>query len=152
MESEERRLRTLTRNFFQSYPDYHFCRTLAWNIINNVTTYESATGMLAKKARAAELNREQIDEKLDHFSVTIHGKLGRIRDLSLREIIQQEDSALKEIADFYFKHPYAHGRTKKSRLLPRYIRTLFLSVLVGHAKHRGLDLDYDACFDMIRLL
>ena len=152
MESEEERFRTLTHDFFQAYPDYTFCRTLAANIIDHVTTYESATAILAKRARAAEQNRQQIDEKLDHHKVEIHGKPARVRDLSLGDILRQEDPVLREITNFYFKHPYAHGRTKKSRLLPRYIRTLFLSVLVGHAKHRGLDLDYDACFGMIRLL
>ena len=152
MESEEERLRTLTHDFFQAYPDYAFCRTLGANIIDRVTTYESATIILAKRARAAEQNRQQIDEKLDNFSVDIRGQPGRVKDLSLREIIRQEDPVLREIANFYFKHPYAHRRTKKSRLLPRWIRTFFLSALLGHAKGRNLDLDYDAYFDMLRLL
>ncbi len=152
MGSEEERLRTLTHDFFQSYPDISFCRTLAVNIIDHVTTYESAVAILAKRARAAEQNRDQIDEKLNHYSISIHGQLVRIKDLSLREIIKQEDTVLKEIADFYFKHPYAHNRTRKSRLLPRWIRTFFLSALLGHAKDRELDLDYDAYFDMLRLL
>jgi len=136
MESEDERFRTLTHDFFQAYPDYTFCRTLAANIIDRVTTYESATTILAKRARAAEQNRQQIDEKLDHYKVSIHGQLARIKDLSLREIIKQEDTV----------------RTKKSRLLPRWIRTFFLSALLGHAKERELDLDYDANFDMLRLL
>ena len=137
------RLRTLTHDFFQSYPDFTFCRTLAVNIIDHVTTYESAVAILAKRARAAEQNREQIDEKLNRYSITIHGQLARIKDLSLREIIKQEDTVLKEIAEFYFKHPYAHSRTWKSRLLPRWLRTVFLSALLGHAKNRELDLEYD---------
>ena len=152
MESEEARLRTLTHDFFQAYPDYIFCRTLGTNIINRVTTYESATTILAKRARAAEQNRQQIDEKLDHYSVDIRGQPSRVKDLSLREIIRQEDPELREIANFYLNHPYAHRRTKKSRLLPRWIRTFFLSALLGHAKDRKLDLDYDAYFDMLRLL
>ena len=152
MGSEEERLRRLTHDFFQSYPDYTFCRTLAVNIIDNVTIYESATAILAKRARAAKQNRQQIDEKLDHYTVNIHGQPGRVKELSLREIIRQEDSVLREIANFYFKHPYAHSRTKKSHLLPRWIRTFFLSALLGHAKNRKLDLDYDAYFDMLRLL
>ena len=152
MGSEEERLRTLTHDFFQAYPDYTFCRTLAANIIDHVTTYESATAILAKRARAAEQNRQQIDEKLDHYKVEIHGKPGRVRDLSLGDIIRQEDPVLQEITNFYFKHPYAHRRTKKSRLLPRWIRTFFLSALLGNAKKRALDLDYDAYFDMLRLL
>lgn len=152
MESEDERFRTLTHNFFRTYPDYPFCRTLAANIVDQVTTYESATAILAKKVRAAEQNRQQIDEKLDHYRVQIHGQPARVKDLSLREIIRQEDPVLQEITNFYFKHPYAHGRTRKSRLLPRWIRTFFLSAVLGHAKKRELDLDYDAHFDMLRLL
>ncbi len=152
MGSEEERLRTLTHDFFQAYPDYVFCRTLAANIIDHVTTYESATAILAKRARAAEQNRQQINEKLNHYKVEIHGQPDRVKDLSLGEIIRQEDPVLQEIINFYFKHPYAHRRTKKSRLLPRWIRTYFLSALLGHAKKRELDLDYDAYFDMLRLL
>jgi hypothetical protein len=152
MGSEEERLRTLTHDFFQAYPDYVFCRTLAANIIDHVTTYESATAILAKRARAAEQNRQQINEKLNHYKVEIHGQPDRVKDLSLGEIIRQEDPVLQEITNFYFKHPYAHRRTKKSRLLPRWIRTFFLSALLGHAKKRELDLDYDAYFDMLRLL
>ncbi len=152
MGSEEERLRTLTHDFFQAYPDYVFCRTLAANIIDHVTTYESATSILAKRARAAEQNRQQINEKLNHYKVEIHGQPDRVKDLSLGEIIRQEDPVLQEITNFYFKHPYAHRRTKKSRLLPRWIRTFFLSALLGHAKKRELDLDYDAYFDMLRLL
>ncbi len=152
MGSEEERVRTLTHDFFQAYPDYTFCRTLAANIIDHVTTYESATAILAKRARAADQNRQQIDEKLDHYKVEIHGKPARVRDLSLGHIIRQEDPVLREITNFYFKHPYAHRRTKKSRLLPRWIRIFFLSALLGNAKKRELDLDYDAYFDMLRLL
>ncbi len=152
MGSEEERVRTLTHDFFQAYPDYTFCRTLAANIIDHVTTYESATAILAKRARAADQNRQQIDEKLDHYKVEIHGKPAQVRDLSLGDIIRQEDPVLREITNFYFKHPYAHRRTKKSRLLPRWIRIFFLSALLGNAKKRELDLDYDAYFDMLRLL
>jgi hypothetical protein len=152
MEDTEGELMDLTHQFFKYYRDYLFCRTLAFNITTNVTTHEDALEILTKKARAAEQNREQISEKLDQHSVTIHEKPVRIRDLSLREIMIQEDSVLTEIANFYLKHPHAHGRTKKSRLLPRYLRTLFLSALIGHAKRRGLDLDYNAYFDMLTLL
>ncbi len=152
MESEEERLRTLIHDFFQADPDYTFCRALAANVIDHVTTYESAITILAKRARAAEQCRQQIDEKLDHYKVDIHGQPGRIKDLTLGEILRQENPVLQEIANFYFKHPYAHRRTRKSRLLPRWIRTFFLSALLGHAKERELDLDYDDYFDMLRLL
>jgi len=100
MESEDERFRTLTHDFFQAYPDYAFCRTLAANIIDRVTTHESATAILAKRARAAEQNRQQIDEKLDHYKVDIHGQPGRVKDLSLGEIIRQEDPVLQEITNF----------------------------------------------------
>ena len=152
MEGTEGELVGLTHQFFKLYPDYLFCRTLAFNITTNVTTHEAALEILTKKARAAKQNRDQISEKLDHHSVTIQDKPVRIKQLSLREILEQEDEGLTEIANFYLKHPHAHGRTKKSRLLPRYVRTLFLSALIGHAKRRGLDLDYNAYFDMLTLL
>lgn len=152
MEGTEGELIGLTHQFFKYYPDYLFCRTLAFNITTNVTTHEAALEILTKKARAAEQNREQISEKLDHHSVTIQEKPVRIKELSLREIMGQEDEGLTEIVNFYLKHPHAHGRTKKSRLLPRYVRTLFLSALIGHAKRRGLDVDYNAYFDMLTLL
>ena len=152
MGNSERTLRRLTHHFFQYYPDYVFCRTLAFNVQNNVATHQGAIEVLAKKARAAQQNREEIDEKLDRYCVMVQGKPDRIKDLSLREIMGQEDAVLTEIANFYFKHPYAHGRTKRIRLLPRWIRTFFLSAFIGHAKRRGLDLDYDAYFDMLTLL
>ena len=142
----------LTHQFFKYYPDYLFCRTLAFNITSQVTTHEDALDILSRKARAAEQNREQISEKLDRYSVSVQEKPVRIKELSLREIMGQADGVLTEIANFYLKHPHAHGRTRKSRLLPRYVRTLFLSALIGHAKRRGLDLDYDAYFDMLTLL
>jgi len=152
MEGTEGGLIDLTHQFFQYYPDYLFCRTLAFNITTNVTTHEDALEILISKARAADQNREQISEKLDHHSVRIQRKTARIKKLSLRAIMGQEDEVLTQIANFYLKHPYAHGRTKKSRLLPRYVRTFFLSALIGHSKRRGLDLDYNAFFDMLTLL
>ncbi len=142
----------LTHQFFRYYPDYLFCRTLAFNMTTHVTTHEDALDILTSKARAAEQNREQISEKLDRYSVVIQKEPVCIKGLSLREMVGQGDSVLTEIANFYLKHPHAHGRTGKSRLLPRYVRTLFLSALIGHAKRRGLDLDYDAYFDMLTLL
>ena len=152
MEGTEGELIALTHQFFKYYRDYLFCRTLAFNITTHVTTHEDALEILTKKARAAQQNREQITEKLDQHSVRIQEHRVRIKDLSLPEIMSQEDGVLTEIANFYLKHPHAHGRTKKSRLLPRHLRTLFLSALVGHAKRRGLDLDYNAYFDMLTLL
>ena len=152
MERTEEELIGLTHQFFKYYPDYLFCRTLAFNITTNVTTHEAALEILIKKARAAEQNREKISEKLDHRSVTIQENPIRIKKLSLREIMGQADEVLTEIVNFYLKHPHAHGRTRKSRLLPRYFRTLFLSALIGHAKRRGLHLDYNAYFNMLTQL
>jgi response regulator of citrate/malate metabolism len=152
MNADQRDMRQLTHEFFQYYPDYLFCRTLAFNIKNSVTTYEDGLTMLAKKARASQENRQQIDEKLDRRSVTIDGQRVPIKDLTLRQIMSQEDAVLKEILEVYCKNPYAHGRTSKRRFLPRWVRTIFLSTLLGHAKGRGLDLDYDAYFDMLTLV
>ena len=152
MEGTDGGLIDLTHQFFKYYPDYLFCRTLAFNITTNVTTHEDALEILISKARAADQNREQISEKLDRHSVRIAEGPARIRELSLREIMGQEDGVLTEIANFYLKHPHAHGRTKRTRLLPRSVRTMFLSVLIGHAKRRGIDLDYSTYFDMLTLL
>lgn len=152
MGAEGRNVHELTREFFKYYPDYAFCRALAVNIKNNVTTYRNAIEMLARKSWTAEQNSGQIREKLDQRSVTINGQWVCIKDLSLRKIMDQPDNLLKEIADFYFKHPYAHGRTKRSRFLPRALRTLFLSILLGHAKRRGILLDYEAYFETLTLL
>lgn len=148
----EKTVPELTREFFRYYPDYAFCRALAVNIQNGITTYRNALEVLAVKARAAEQNREEIGQKLNNRSVLVEGERVRIKDLSLRQIMDQPAEVLEEIAEFYFKHPYAHSRTPRSRLVPRLLRTVFLSVLVGHAKRRGLDLDYDAYFEMLRLL
>lgn len=149
---EEKNRRDLIRRFFRRYPDYAFCRALALNIENQVTTHAHALEMLARKSQAAEENRAEIEKKLEQRSVLIDGQWVRIKDLSPRRIMDQPDEVLKEIMDFYFKHPYAHGRTYRTRCLPRVMRTLFLSGLVGHAKRRGIDLDYDAYFEVLTLL
>lgn len=153
MESEGKSFRKLIREFFGYYPDYALCRTLALNIESNVTTYHKAVEILTKKAWARHQNRESIVEKLDLYAVSVAGQSTRIKDLSLRQIMDLEDPrALEEILGFYFKHPYAHRRTRKSRLLPRWIRTFFLSSLVGHAKGRGVYFDYSEYFELLRLL
>ena len=143
----------LIHEFFGYYPDYEFCRTLALNIEESVTDYQESIEILSRKAHAAEQNREAIAEKLDQRTVTIDGHPTTIKDLSLTRIIGlSDDRILSEIVSFYLKHPYAHGRTRTTRLLPRWGRTLFLSALIGHAKRRGLELDYHACFDLLKLL
>ncbi|MFQ5738356.1 MAG: hypothetical protein ACE5JX_05045 [Acidobacteriota bacterium] len=145
-------VRQLTHEFFEYYPDYFLCRTLAENTRNDVTTYSQAIGHLSRKAWAWEKNRREIEEKLDRRVVHIQGRPVRIKDLSLRQIIHQEDAVLEQIIAFYFKHPYAHGRTWKSRLLPSWTRSFFLRVLLGHARQRGLELSYRTYFDIITLL
>ena len=152
MSPVERNVRDLTREFFSYYPDYRLCRTLALNVENGVTTYGDALSAMSGKARAAELNREAIEEKLNLRSVTVRGRTVRIRDLSLGEILRLDHETCRAVVDFYFKHPYAHGRTGRSRWWPRWLRTLFLSTILGHARRRGVDLDYVTCFETLRLL
>ncbi len=55
MPERHKTVRQLTHEFFLYYPDYQFCRTLAINIENNVTTYENAVDILAKKSWASPL-------------------------------------------------------------------------------------------------
>ena len=152
MPGREKPLRHLIHEFFGYFPDYRFCQTLALNIEEGTTTYQGAVEILIKKARAAEQNRDEIRAKLDRRTVDVRGTAIPIRDLSLREILRQDDEVIREIALFYFKHPYAHNRTGRTRLLPRWCRTLFLSALLGHCRKRNLDMDYDVYFDTLTLL
>ena len=152
MESAEGRVRDLTREFFAYYPDYRLCRTLAVNVESGVTSYGNALTAMSGKARAAELNREAIEEKLNLRSVSIQGRAVRISELSLGEIMRLDPDTCRTVVTFYFKHPYAHGRTRRSRWWPRWVRTLFLSTILGHAKRNGFELDYRSCFEILRLL
>lgn len=145
-------LEQLVRQFFHDYPDYAFCSALAENVKAGVTTYPNALTLLGKKQAAAEENRPEITEKLDARVIVTQGRTTRIKDLSLRQAIDLDDEALKQTLEFYFKHPYAHGRTRRTRLLPRWARSFFLSALVGHAHRRGIQLDYAAYFEMLKLL
>ncbi len=152
MESAKNPVPELTQEFFSYYPDYLLCRTLAINVVNKNTTYAKAIDMMAKKARAAEQNQALIDEKLDLKTVSIAGRTVRLKDLSLNQILKLKDEVLKEILLFYLKSPYAHGRTKRSRWLPRWARTSFLSALLGHARSRGIQLDGEVDFEILRVL
>lgn len=152
MRSAEGRVRDLTKEFFAYYPDFRLCQTLAVNVENGVTGYADALSAMSSKARAAELNRDAIEEKLNLRSISVRGRTVRISELSLGEILRLDPDTCRTVVDFYFKHPYAHGRTKKSRWWPRWIRTLFLSTILGHAKRHGIDLDYGSCFEILRLL
>ena len=152
MRTEEKTLQQLTHELFYHYPDYGFCRTLASNIKNNTTTYETALEILAQKFRAIEKNRKQIEQTLAQRKIRLNDKLVPVKELSLFAIMRQNNQILKEIVELSFKHPFIFGRTKKTRILPRWIRTFFLSALLGHAKSRGLELDYEGYFDMLTLL
>lgn len=152
MKSVENRVGDLTREFFAYYPDYRLCNTLAVNVENGVTSYGDALSAMSGKARAAELNREAIAEKLNLRSVNVQGRTVRISELSLGEILRLDRETCRTVVDFYFKHPYAHGRTRKSRWWPRWFRTLFLSTILGHAKRNGIELDYGSCFEILKLL
>jgi len=142
----------LTRQFFKDYPDYAFCQTLAENVQARVVSYPNALALLGKKALAAQENLETIEEQLNARTVVVEGHPRRIVEFSLREAMRLDDKALEDLLRFYFKHPYAHGRTFRTRLLPRWIRAFFLNVLVGHACRRGLPLDYESYFQMLKLL
>ena len=62
MTEQNKTIRQLTHEFFLYYPDYQFCRTLALNIQNNVTTHEDTIEILAKKNRATLENRVEIED------------------------------------------------------------------------------------------
>ena len=150
--SRDEATRRLTHELFTHYPDYALSRTLAENIANQVTTHPEAIAILARKAEAARQNRERIQQTLDRRSIHLENRRILLKDLSLTQITRLQDRELKEVLDFYFKHPYAHGRTKTSRLLPRWLRSFFLSALLGHARRRNIQLDYASYFDLLRLL
>lgn len=152
MSATGKSFREMVHEFFRLYPDYALCRTLAANVEEHVTSYAEAREHLARKARAWEMNRVEIEEKLNARTVQVEGCAVLIRDLSLRRIIDQDDDTLARIVRFYFKHPYAHGRTWRSRFLPNWVRTFFLRSLLGNAKMRKLDLEYGEYFDVLTLL
>ncbi len=144
--------RELTREFFRLFPDYQLSRTLAENVGDQVLTYPQALQQLARKRQAQSENWEVIEEKLEQRSVEQNERRLKLRDLTLRQILQLDDRAFEEVVRFYFKHPYAHRRTWRSRWAPRWLRSFFLRVLFGHAKGRNLSLDYPEYFEILRLL
>ena len=145
-------LEQMVRQFFRDYPDYAFCAALAENVKAGVTTYPNALTLLGKKQAAAEENLLEIAEKLDARTVVSQGRTTRVKDISLRQAMDLDDEALTQLLEFYFKHPYAHRRTRRTRLLPRWTRSFFLGALVGHAHRRGIKLDYASYFEMLKLL
>lgn len=150
--ASDRSVPELIRQFFKDYPDYSFCQTLAENVHTRVVTYPNALALLGKKALAARENVEAIEEQLKARTIVVNGRPRRIADFSLRQAMSLDDEPLTDFLKFYFKHPYAHGRTLRTKLLPRWLRAFFLNVLVGHACRRGVRLDYDSYFQMLKLL
>ena len=144
--------RDLIHEFFRVFPDYALCRTLAENIRENQTTHPEALRQLALKVEATRQNRLQIEEQLDRRSIAIEGKMIRLRSLSLRQIPRLSDDALKEVLDFYSKHPYAHGRCKKWWWMPSWIRSFPLRFLIAQARSRGLKMEYSDLFKLLNLL
>lgn len=142
----------LIRKFFGIVPDYSLCRTLTDNIKANQTTYPEALRQLALKAEASRENREQIVSRLNHRSVLMGEEKVQIKDLRLRQMAGLSDDALREVLVFYLKHPYAHGRCKKWKLLPSWIRSFALRYLIAQARSRGLKMDYSDFFELLRLL
>ncbi len=145
-------IESLTAEFFRDYPDYNFCRNLAVNVANQVVTHANALVLLGQKAVTAREQRTEIESKLNTKTVMTSGRAVRLCDLSLQQVMRLEDPALREALEFYFKHPYAHGRTRRTRWLPRIVRTFFLSTAVGHAHSRNIKLDYGAYFRMLKML
>ncbi len=142
----------LIRQFFKDYPDYAFCQTLAENVRTRVVSYPNALALLGKKALAAEENLEAIEDQLNARTIVVEGRSQRIAQFSLIQAMRLDDKALEDLLTFYFKHPYAHRRTFRTRLLPRWLRAFFLNVLVGHACRRRVPLDYESYFQMLKLL
>ena len=150
--TDRKHLEETIRRFFQIYPDYWLCRTLAENILEGTTTEAEALQILGTKAKASDENRGDIEEKLDRKTIPVRGQNVRVRSLSLRDILDLDDVGLQQVVQFYFKHPYAHQRTYRTRWLPNLLRTFFLRVLLGNARDRNLELNYRACFQILRLL
>ena len=144
--------RDLIHEFFRIFPDYGLCRTLAENIRENQTTYPEALRQLALKVEATRQNRLQIEEQLNRRSIAIEGKTIRIRNLGLHQLSRLSDNALREVLDFYSKHPYAHGRCKKSWWMPSWIRSFPLRFLIAQARARGLKMEYSDLFKLLSLL
>ncbi len=150
--TEDVSVRGLTREFFRICSDYSFCRTLAENVRAGVTSHAAALGHAARRAAAGEALRSEIEDRLNRHSIRSNGRVVALKDLSLREIVNQNDEVLADVVRFYFKHPYAHGRTRRTRWLPAWFRTLFLRSLLGSAMRRELDLEYGEFFEMLALL
>ena len=138
--------------FFAIFPDYELCRASASNVISGTTTHEKIRELLWKKTEGAALNREAISERLNSKKIRVGEEWRLLKEMSTRDIIRLPDDALREVLQFYFKHPYAHGRVRRGALLPRFFRTLFFRQLIGQAMLRKLDVDIDGMFDLMGML
>ena len=138
--------------FFDIFPDYELCRTSAQNVIAGVTTYQRAREIMWRKAEGERLNRDAINEKLEGKKIHDGRQLRVLRDMSWRDISRLPDPSFEEVVKFYLKHPYAHSRTGRRRIVPRLLRTLFLRQLVGQAINRRLDVDFNAAMEMIGMV
>ena len=138
--------------FFDIFPDYELCRTSAQNVIAGVTTYQRAREIMWRKAEGSHTNREAIKERLDNKKIHDGRQLRVLRDMSWRDISGLPDPSFEEVVKFYLKHPYAHSRTGRHRIVPRVLRTLFLRQLVGQAISRKLNVDFAAAMEMIGML
>ena len=142
----------MLREFLGIFPDFELCRTSVENVAAGVTTYDKARELMWKKAEGAKLNEREIRERLESKRVHDGAAWLRLKDLTWRQIAALPDEALQEAVNFYLKHPFAHGRTRKSRAVPRLIRTLFLRQLIGQAMRRKLQLDVEGTMEMLRML
>lgn len=152
MDPEKQTIQSVARELFEYYPDYLLCKNLAQNVHEKNLTLAMAIQNLAAKSSAAESHQEEIDEKLNRQFAPWNGEEVFLKDLSLRQLLTLDDGALAEVVRFYFKYPYAHKRTRRSRWLPQWVRSFFLRVLLGHAKGRNLDLDFQTYFEMVKLI
>lgn len=140
------------RTYFKRVPDYLFCRALAENVEAGVVSGSQALTLVAVREKRVAENSQAVAERLDQFSIDVDGRRRRLLNMSLNEILQLPDKVLKDVVEFYLKHPFAHGRTFRSKLIPRVLRTYFLGALFGHAKNRRLEVDFVSCFELLRLL
>ncbi len=142
----------MVREFFPIFPDYQLCRTSARNVLAGITSYEKARELMWKKAEGGKLNRVEIEEKLNSKKVYVNQQWKILRIMSLNEIIRLPDEPFGEVLKFYLKHPYAHSRVSRRKLIPRFFRTLFFRQLIGQAMLRKLDVDLQEMFDLLNML
>ncbi|HEY2930129.1 MAG TPA: hypothetical protein VGK99_00155 [Acidobacteriota bacterium] len=142
----------MIREFFQIFPDIQLCHASAQNVLAGITSYQQARELMWKKAEGEKLNHDAIEQRLDSKKVFFGSEWKILKELSLHNIIHLPDDAFREALIFYVKHPYAHSRIKRSRLLPRFLRTFFLRQLIGQAMIRKLPADYDEMFELMSLL